>query len=585
MQSENISDNQINTLFDKDYRTAPEYIALACLYLLNDNKNDNSENKNNLDNKKEYDVIINIMQNFIVSLLDINSPYLNSIFKKFEEFNANELGKLLAKYYEVRKSKDSIQKVSNLIFELPNNEIVINSILSNEIQFIDSFEFAISFSQFGWKNFESFIKKNLDSNNQLVLKTIIEFLEIQCNLEYENAQAGNNNTANNNNTNSTNKSSHKSLDLKTIHFLMEILSQRQISSDLFGRYKSLQALCLQAYPRLINFGRGHDEAILTNSSTNSFSSEVEKEMKMYYQKMYNNEIEIKEIISMLQRLKSSDSPHDQDVFACMIHSLLDEYRFFPEYPVDALATTSVLFGSTIFFELIDGAALSIALRYILESARQPSDSKIFKFAIQALYSFLKRLPEWPKYCTMLSEIQSLQNQPQIYEMVKSVVNGTAPPPVTANSAMGKDKSSASSQLQNQTSTGSASTPSDPKSSSTDSSNSVAEIAVIPSRYRSISMPAKIIDDVTQEVPPSEISDRVLFMVNNITEDKLDSRVSEMKEILSSKYYRWFSDYLVPQRAQLEPNNQHLYSSLINNLKSLLLDQYIQKITFYQIVRG
>ncbi|GMG16987.1 unnamed protein product [[Candida] boidinii] len=131
---------------------------------------------------------------------------------------------------------------------------------------------------------------------------------------------------------------------------------------------------------------------------------------------------------MLQRLKSSDSPHDQDVFACMIHSLLDEYRFFPEYPVDALATTSVLFGSTIFFELIDGAALTIALRYILESARQPSDSKIFKFAIQALYSFLKRLPEWPKYCTMLSEIPSLQNQPQIYEMVKSVVNGTAPPP-------------------------------------------------------------------------------------------------------------------------------------------------------------
>lgn len=38
---------------------------------------------------------------------------------------------------------------------------------------------------------------------------------------------------------------------------------------------------------------------------------------------------------------------DQEVFACMIQSLLDEYRFFPRYPEKELRVTAVLFGKTL----------------------------------------------------------------------------------------------------------------------------------------------------------------------------------------------------------------------------------------------
>lgn len=37
----------------------------------------------------------------------------------------------------------------------------------------------------------------------------------------------------------------------------------------------------------------------------------------------------------------------QEVFACMLRNLFEEYRFFPQYPDKELHTTAVLFGGII----------------------------------------------------------------------------------------------------------------------------------------------------------------------------------------------------------------------------------------------
>ncbi|ODV85108.1 hypothetical protein CANARDRAFT_199241 [[Candida] arabinofermentans NRRL YB-2248] len=536
LQNENINDPTTSAIFSRDYRAAPEYIVLACLYILHDEPE-----------AKENDVVVNIMQNFVVSLLDVSSPYLSAIFTKFEEFNAVELAKLLVKYYDVRKSTDSIHKIASLTASF-KKDTVIMSILNNASDFPDSFSFAIIFSQYGWKRFQEFVLTQLDRNINVVAGTIIEFMENQASIEYESAQEGHRLT--------------KSLNLETVYFLMTTLSSKQLPPDLFEKFRNLQALCLQAYPRLINFGQGYDSAILMNSSTNTFSVDVEKEMKVYYQKMYNKEIEIKDIVNMLQRLKVSNNPHDQDVFACMIHSLLDEYRFFPEYPVDALATTSVLFGNTIFFRLVEGPALSIALRYIIDSARQPPESKMFKFAIQALYSFMKRLNEFPKFCAMLCEIRSLQSQPQLYETCKAIASGNGPP-VASPQTTTNGLTSSSKQV--------------------DGDQSHTELSYVASKFFSVEVPQSILRDVPQEALNDEISDRVLFMVNNITEDNVASRTDELKELLAPKYFRWFSNYLVSQRAKLEPNYHNLYGEIVARFDSRLFDAHIQQVTLYQIV--
>jgi CCR4-NOT transcription complex subunit 1 len=39
-----------------------------------------------------------------------------------------------------------------------------------------------------------------------------------------------------------------------------------------------------------------------------------------------------QVIQMLKQFKNSTNTREQEVFACMIHNLFDEYRFFPRYP-------------------------------------------------------------------------------------------------------------------------------------------------------------------------------------------------------------------------------------------------------------
>lgn len=63
-----------------------------------------------------------------------------------------------------------------------------------------------------------------------------------------------------------------------------------------------------------------------------FDSDVEEEANGYFQKIYSDQKPLDEVVAMLKKFKSSTVAREQQVFACMIHNLFDEYRFFPRYP-------------------------------------------------------------------------------------------------------------------------------------------------------------------------------------------------------------------------------------------------------------
>lgn len=503
---------EINQLFERDINSNIELVLLGSINLL----------KLENENVKVKAILLNLIQKFLFKSLDTNSGNLNIILNSFDDKNSAELGKYLLKYYEV--NNDTINLFGGLI---SNNDDVIMSMLHNAKDFNEAFKISIKFSQFGWKNFKNFINAQLKRNLNMASTTIVSFLEHQAAFEYENSQNG--------------KVLNNSLNLEIIHFLLNSIQVEKLSGDLKARYNDLLGLCLQAYPRLINFGQGFDEAILINSSINSFSVDVEKEMKLYFQKMYKKEIEIKDIVHMLKKLKFSDNPHDQDVFACMIHSLLDEYRFYSEYPVDALATTSVLFGNTIVYKLVDGPALSIALRYILESAQQNPNSRMFKFAIQALYSFQRRLPEFRDFCAKLIEIPALKSQPDLFETCKNVLNGSLPVEYHQ-----------------------------------DDDDIVSNIYAIKAQ------PLKLA--IMQEIPNSELSDKILFIINNLGENNLVSMVTELKNKLEPRYFQWFSNYLITQRVKSELNNQHLYRAIVSGIESSLFHTVILNASVKQVIQ-
>ncbi len=83
---------------------------------------------------------------------------------------------------------------------------------------------------------------------------------------------------------------------------------------------------------------------------------------------------------MLKRFKSSELQREQEIFACMIHNLFDEYQFFHKYPEKELRITGILFGTLVQHQLVSSITLGIALRYVLEALRKPTwqSGKMFR---------------------------------------------------------------------------------------------------------------------------------------------------------------------------------------------------------------
>ncbi|EGX43660.1 hypothetical protein AOL_s00215g396 [Orbilia oligospora ATCC 24927] len=316
---------------------------------------------------------------------------------------------------------------------------------------------------------------------------------------------------------------------------------------------SVQRKCIQSYPRLINLRQGHDHIILSaNRNKNTFSPDVDKKMQDYYQKMYSGEITITTMVKDLQHLKKSDTVQDQDLFACMIHSLFDEYTCYPSYPIEPLATTSVLFGSLIEYHLLEGLALNVALGMVLDAVKKhPPRDNMYKFGLQALKHFQTRLQEWRGFCQHLTTIPGLHDT-DIMEIAMRVVSSgdgqntlSEPEPEPERIAF-------------------------PAPGLT---NGAVEPTLTPQpavEFRALRLDRSPQDEDSYEEPVERVRDKVLFIVNNLTASNLDVKLKELQSTLNEKSYRWFADYLVVQRARLEPNNHKLYIDFIEGLGSRIL---------------
>jgi len=99
---------------------------------------------------------------------------------------------------------------------------------------------------------------------------------------------------------------------------------------------------------------------------------------------------IGELIEIMKRFKESEVKKEQEIYACMLHSLFDEYRFLHKYPVQYLEKIAKLFGQIIKNKIIDGQLLEIALKFAFEAFRR--DGRRQKFGIIVIKQFFDMLP-------------------------------------------------------------------------------------------------------------------------------------------------------------------------------------------------
>lgn len=318
-------------------------------------------------------------------------------------------------------------------------------------------------------------------------------------------------------------------------FFRTLRNSNNLTADDIGHFKEIRNLCLQLHPRLMNLNPEADTE--PGLSVVAFPPEIDAQVDDFYQRMYAEEISLDHVIEVFQRLKKSEARQDRQLFACMLHTLFDEYKFVQTYPPRELAMTGLLFGSIIQYHLVEGTPLHVAVRYVLDALQSDPETTMFSFGKNALNIFQSRLPEFPSMCRALLEISHLQESSPV---LMSIIR-------TALTERNVD--------------------------SEENSRPVSPERVV--------FPALQVETLDQEqlenmltVPEERTSDKILFIVNNLAPSNFEEKAEDLKKLIVTRYSRWFADYLVNTRISVEPNNHNLYLQLIEHLSLAILEQHI-----------
>ena len=349
-----------------------------------------------------------------------------------------------------------------------------------------------------------------------------------------------------------------SLSMKTVYDMLAILDRHMADRS---ELKAQQRQCLQAYPRLIIFCEGIEENVDVDcKQSNRLPRAADQEMQELYKRMYSADLEVKQILEYLRECKGSNDPAKVDLYACMIHGLFDEFSCFGEYPLGPLATTAVLFGGIISYGLISDLTLRVGQEMILDAVRDyPPEASMYKFGLQALLQALERLrePEWWDYCSRLVQIPGLR--------------GTEPHKraVEVLSEQGSVRGGCLDEQINGSLDG------------MELPNGDIDEFVTPDttiHFKSINA-EPVLD---YDKPDDETQDKVVFFFNNVSEQNLKSRLSQLQDTLQEKYHQWFASFLVDERAKVEPNYQRLYLDILGLLGNKSLWHEVLRETYVSV---
>ncbi|OEL27045.1 CCR4-NOT transcription complex subunit 1 [Dichanthelium oligosanthes] len=347
------------------------------------------------------------------------------------------------------------------------------------------------------------------------------------------------------------------------------------------------------------------------------SDDIEVEASASFQQMFSGQISIDSMIQILGRFKESSDKRKVSIFNCMISNLFEEYKFFPKYPDKQLKIAAVLFvvalnlktatttcgfiapdfvpGSLIKHQLVAHLALGIALRGVLDALHKSVDSKMFMFGTTALEQFMDRVIEWPQYCNHILQISHIHGTHS--EMVSALeralakISSSQNEPNVGNLLSVEQHVSGSSSIEGVEATAAASLLASPHQSTitqlclfflglprqlsyTSGFGAALNIETLVAAAEQKETPIEV-----GFTPPSEVQDKILFMINNISNSNMEAKAKEFNEVVQEQYYPWFAQYMVMKRASIEPNFHDLYLKFFDKVNSKSSNKEILKATY------
>lgn len=335
------------------------------------------------------------------------------------------------------------------------------------------------------------------------------------------------------------------MDASTYAKIVRVLRNPDAEDEEAARFRQTRNMCIGLYPRLMDL-RPSADVDTAGTEVVTYNPKIEAEVDKLLGMMYHEGLPWNQVWDRLQAWHNSDSTEDHELFACMIHVLLDEYRFIAEYPANLSESSGKLIGGVVQERMLTGLPVFIALNYILKALEsQPTGNldaradKLFIFGHTAINVCKSRLHEFPLYCGSLVALPHLrQIDPELVSICEAAAENIDTEELDEQGQMA----------------------------------SVQRPNIFPAiQPHELDMSQS---ENTLNEPANQFSDRLLFIVNNLAPSNFETKMEDMKRHFDTRYSRWFAHYLVNTRVTVEPNNHGLYMRMLENLDTPILEDHV-----------
>ncbi len=301
------------------------------------------------------------------------------------------------------------------------------------------------------------------------------------------------------------------------------------------------------------------------------SEDIERAANNLLQQMFNGEMQVSQLVKILIEYQKSSNPKETEIYACLTHSILDEYRFYHQYPEKHLKIAAELFGQLINNKLVEGIVESIALKYILEGIKKGS-GPLFNFGIIALNQFINKIYIWGSYLNTLLEMPKIKENSQLYDNLIKVYNGNAAKkglPLKVNEKALKKQTENEIENANKNNKG--------------KNKLNKELFPFSSNFGDFYQFNTNSSYENIQIPSQEIMTSIKNIFNSLNKNNINEKTKELKEILNNEsLIRWLSNYLIYNRIISDNNYHNIYNKLINSVDNNTLNKMLVKDTISSI---
>ena len=533
---------KVKELFDWPIQNIPEIIVLALTSI-----------KPEKDEFLFHELIQETLPNFLTN-------HASSFTMIEEVWNSNKdlIIKTLCNMYEASPDLMNLSRILDITQKLKDSLLI----LVNCNDYVFSVNLGILAVKRDFLHMEQWLKDRINKSGDDFIEALLNYIKINLIAHCKG-----------NSTNKENVLEKAQLSLESLAIILENLIGTSSNSKISQRIKNE---ITEVYKIIFEI---FDEIQVQPVN----SAEIEATANNIFKSMFNGEISVEELIEKLKQYKQSNIPKESEIYACMIHSVLDEYRFYHLYPEKELVLESTLFGQIINNKLLEGVIETIALKYILEGIKKGS-GPMYTFGTLALSQFIDKIQQWPTYLSSLIETKQIKSNPALYDKLIKRYNESVNNGKDVFSDDRKDSSYASPDTEDFkddrfNSSGSG------HYNETKTEKTKTKLMKPPTTngIGNISLMLGVDNNEGIQPPAQDVIDNMKFIFNSMGKNNVSEKSKELKALLvNENIIRWFSNFFIINRISAENNNHQIYNELITLINNKDLNKLLIKDTIFFI---